>query len=167
MRVAVVLADGSAIVPATVAALALGSLDGNGKLLALGQLNIGNDVELGQVDGFVAGQQRIHLGGNDRLDANLLALGEGAGRTGILKSLGHGATELERRLKHALKLIGLVNRDRRLVPIEQRGVLLVIDAAGGRIGHGLVDGVGQDRLQVAHEHREELGEHGLGAAALE
>ena len=43
----------------------------------------------------------------------------------------------------------------------------MIDAAGGRIGHGLIDGVGQDRLQVAHEHREELGEHGLGAAALE
>ena len=43
----------------------------------------------------------------------------------------------------------------------------MIDAAGRRIGHGLVDRVGQDRLQVAHEHREELGEHGLGAAALE
>ncbi len=145
MRVAVVLADGGAIVPATVAALALGSLNGNGELLALGQLNIGDDVELGQVDGLVAGQQRIHLGGNDRLDANLLALGEGAGGAGILKGLGHGATELERSLEHALKLIGLVDRDGRLVPIEQRGVLLVIDAAGGRIGHGLVDRVGQDR----------------------
>ena len=43
----------------------------------------------------------------------------------------------------------------------------MIDAAGRRIGHGLVDRVGQDRLQVAHEHREELGQHGLGAAALE
>ena len=42
----------------------------------------------------------------------------------------------------------------------------MVDAAGGRIGHGLVDGIGQDRLQVAHEHREELGQHGLGAAAL-
>mgnify|MGYP000718442200 CR=1 FL=1 len=60
MRVAVVLADGGAVVPATVAALALGSLDGNGKILALGQLNIGDDVELGQVDGLVAGQQRVH-----------------------------------------------------------------------------------------------------------
>ena len=167
MRVAVVLADGGAIVPATVTALALGSLNSNGKLLALGQLNIGDDVELGQVDGLVAGQQRIHLGGNDRLDADLLALGEGAGRAGILKGLGHGATELERSLEHALELIGLVDRDGRLVPIEQRGVLLMIDAAGGRIGHGLVDRVGQDRLQIAHEHREELGEHGLSAAALE
>ena len=63
MSVAVVLADGGAVVPATVAALALGSLDGNGELLALGQLNIGDDVELGEVDGLVAGQQRIHLGG--------------------------------------------------------------------------------------------------------
>lgn len=36
MRVAVVLADGGAVVPATVAALALGSLDSNGELLALG-----------------------------------------------------------------------------------------------------------------------------------
>lgn len=43
----------------------------------------------------------------------------------------------------------------------------MIDAAGGRIDHGLVDRVGQDRLQVAHEHREELGQHGLGAATLE
>ena len=43
----------------------------------------------------------------------------------------------------------------------------MIDAAGGRIGHGLVNRVGQDRLKVAHEHREELGQHGLGAAALE
>ena len=43
----------------------------------------------------------------------------------------------------------------------------MIDAAGRRIGHGLVDRVGQDRLQIAHEHREELGQHGLGAAALE
>ena len=128
---AVVLADGGAVVPATVAALALGSLDGNGKLLALGQLNIRDDVELGQVDGLVAGQQRVHLGGNDRLDADLLALGEGAGRTGILKGLGHGATEFERSLEHALKLIGLIDRDGRLVPIEQRGVLLVIDAASG------------------------------------
>ena len=42
----------------------------------------------------------------------------------------------------------------------------MIDAAGGRIAHGLVDRVGQDRLQVAHEHREELSQHGLGAAAL-
>ena len=42
----------------------------------------------------------------------------------------------------------------------------MIDAAGGRIGHGLVDRIGQDRLQVAHEHREELGQHGLGAATL-
>ena len=92
---AVVLADGGAVVPATVAALALSSLDGNGELLALGQLNIGDDVELGQVDGLVAGQQRIHLGGNDRLDADLLALSEGAGGAGILKGLGHGATELE------------------------------------------------------------------------
>ena len=48
MSVAVVLADGGAVVPATVAALALGSLDGNGELLALGQLNIGDDVELGE-----------------------------------------------------------------------------------------------------------------------
>ena len=45
MRVAVVLADGGAIVPATVAALALGSLDSDGELLALGQLNIGDDVK--------------------------------------------------------------------------------------------------------------------------
>ena len=43
----------------------------------------------------------------------------------------------------------------------------MIDAAGRRIGHGLVDRVGQDRLQIAHEHREELSQHGLGAAALE
>ena len=56
MRVAVVLADGGAVVPATVAALALGCLDGNGEFLALGQLNIGNNVELGQVDSLVAGQ---------------------------------------------------------------------------------------------------------------
>lgn len=55
MCVTVVLADGGAVIPATVAALALGSLDGNGELLALGQLNIGNDVELGQVDRLVAG----------------------------------------------------------------------------------------------------------------
>ena len=130
VSVTVVLADGGAVVPATVAALALGSLDGNGKLLALGQFNIGDDVELGQVDGLITGQQRVHLSGNDRLDADLLALGEGAGGAGILKSLGHGATELKRSLEHALKLIGLVNRDGRLVPIEQRGVLLVIDAAG-------------------------------------
>lgn len=66
VSVAVVLADGGAVVPATVAALALGSIDGNRKLLALGKLNIGDDVELGQVDGLVAGQQRIHFGGNDR-----------------------------------------------------------------------------------------------------
>ena len=95
MRVTVVLADGGAVVPATVAALALGSLDGNGEFLALGQLNIRDDIELGQVDGLVAGQQRVHLGRNDCVDADLLALGEGAGRTGILKGLGHGATELE------------------------------------------------------------------------
>ena len=95
MRVAVVLADGGAVVPATVTALALGCLDGNGEFLALGQLNIGNDVELGQVDGLITGQQRVHLGGNDRLDADLLALGEGTGGAGILKGLGHGATELE------------------------------------------------------------------------
>ena len=43
----------------------------------------------------------------------------------------------------------------------------MVDAAGGRICHGLIDRVGQDRLQVAHEHREELGQHGLGAATLE
>ena len=92
---AVVLADGSAVVPATVAALALSSLDGNGELVTLGQLNSGDDVELGQVDGLVAGQQRVHLGGNDRLDADLLALSEGASGAGILKGLGHGATELE------------------------------------------------------------------------
>lgn len=85
VSVAVVLADGGAVVPATVAALALGSIDGNRKLLALGKLNIGDDVELGQVDGLVAGQQRIHFGGNDRLDADLLALGEGAGGAGILQ----------------------------------------------------------------------------------
>ena len=58
VSVAVVLADGGAVVPATVAALALGCIDGNRKLLALGKLNIGDDVELGQVDGLVAGQQR-------------------------------------------------------------------------------------------------------------
>ena len=95
MCVTVVLADGGAVIPATVAALALGSLDGNGELLALGQLNIGNDVELGQVDRLVAGQQRVHLGGNARLDAALLALSEGADGAGILKGLGHGATALE------------------------------------------------------------------------
>ncbi len=92
MCMALVLADGGAVVPATVAALALGSLDGNGELLALGQLNIGDDVELGGVDGLITGQQRVHLGGNDRLDADLLALSEGASRTGILKGLGHGTT---------------------------------------------------------------------------
>ena len=95
VSMAVVLADGGAVVPATVAALALGSIDGNRKLLALGKLNIGDDVKLGQVDGLVAGQQRIHFGGNDRLDADLLALGEGASGAGILKGLGHDATELE------------------------------------------------------------------------
>ena len=62
------------IVPAAVAALAIGRLDRSGQLVTGRQLNGRDDVELGKVDGLVAAKQLIHLGRNGRLDLDLLAL---------------------------------------------------------------------------------------------
>ena len=165
MRELTVVAHVGAIVPATVAALARSGLDLSGDLFALGKLNIGNDIELGEVDGLVTGEQGVLLGRDRGLHTHLLALGEGAGGAGLLKCLGNGGTQLERSLEDALELVGGLKRNRALVPIEQRGVLLVVNATGRCIGHDLVGRVGEDGLHVAHEHREQLGHNGLGGAA--
>ena len=53
-----------------------------------------------------------------------------------------------------------------MVPIEQRRVLLVVDQARRGECHDLVRCVGEHRLQVAQQHREQLCHDGLGAATL-
>ena len=95
VSVAVVLADGGAVVPATVAALALGSLDGNGELLALGQFNSGDDENSARSTALSPVSSAYISAGTTALTRTCWLLVKVPAERASSRGLGHGATELE------------------------------------------------------------------------
>ena len=155
-------------VPATRALVTLSNLDLSLGLLHLtgDKIDASNDAELGHVD--TAGMHGLNnsLGGDDA-HARLLTLGDGLLRENGLEGLLHGVAHKVGRIPSGSKLGSLFGAHGSVVPIEQGGVLLTLAHGLGQVAENLVARKGKNGLQIVQEHREDLSQNRLGAAALD